>query len=413
MRTKILAILFFSSAGLRAQTFALNPVQVRAAAGRLYVSTTGTPPAAADLQNPTHWLIAGQAPDAKQAEPVSLAGNPVWDANSATVTLNYVIPADLGQADPRTWTWNVIYTPAAISATSTAKPVSSSRSFFGAAKGKSEADIYLSGTFLAGEGTRPLYALDAKIGWVPEWRNPLSSSQHPRTSIFAGVESSLTINSTAKPPVNRTQADPDSITADINVHFIKSNWTFSLFPVKGEFSRDNPDSNLVPAGTIQWAWAPKNFGKRSAIAFYPSIGIEGGRNLDKPATFDGVAANLSGYNGIFRGVIGAFAAYYFESAKADPDNPYQFEITSTFVDRILATPEPFLTTSLVNGQSVTKINFGTNPREYIETDLTWNVNSLVGVTLKDTWGSLPPLFALTGQQVTVGLTFKAKFPNIR
>lgn len=412
MLIKILPVVFLAAAQLYAQTFALNPVQVREAAGRLYVSTKGTPPAAADLQDAAHWMVTGQAPDAKQPEAITLAGNPIWDAGSATITLNYTVPADLGQSDPRAWTWKVTYTPSAISTTSTAKTPHASQSFFGAAKGKSDADIYLSGTFLAGQGTKPLYTLDAKIGWVPEWRSSLSGSAHPRTSIFAGVESSLTINSTASPPVNRTQTDPDSITADINVHFIRSNWIFALYPLKGEFSRRNADSNLVPAGTIQWAWAPKNIGKRSAIAFYPSIGIEGGRNLDKPATFDGAAANLSGYNGIFRGVIGAFAAYYFESAKADPDNPYQFEITSTFVDRIVATPEPFLTTSLVNGKSVTKVNFSTNPREYIETDLTWNINSLVGVTVKDTWGSLPPLFALTGQQVTMGLTFKAKFPKI-
>ncbi len=398
MRTRVLT-LFLIAAGLYAEDFALKPVRVRRAAGRLYVPTAGDPPPVGDIENRFHWVVTAKAPAAGAAAvPVALQDTPQWSAASSTVTLGYTPPAGLGNADPRTWTWKVAYTgPGGISASS----APSQSTFFGGAKSKADADIYLLGTFLAGEGTKPLYTLDAKLGWVPEWRS---------SGIYAGLEGTLTINSSAKPPVNRTQADPDSITADINIHFVKSDWLFSMYPLKGEFSRKHPDSNLVPAATVQWT-PIKNVGTRGAIAFYPSIGIEAGRNLMKPSTIDGQSVNLSGYNSIFRGVVGAFAAYYERAKKPDPGNPYQFEITSTFVDRIEVTSEPFLTTSLVNGKSLTKVNFGTNPREYIETNVTWNITPLLGLTVKDTWGSLPPLFALCGQQVTVGLTFKTKLPS--
>jgi hypothetical protein len=394
-----LFLLALLAAGLHADDFSLNPVLVRRVAGQLFVSTKGTPPPLSDLKDRNHWVVTAKAPGAGTTSiPVELQGSPQWSATSSTLTLNYVPPPGLGSANPRTWTWKVTYTgPGGISASSAA----ASGTFFSGARSKTDADIYVSGTLLAGEGTKPIYTLDSRIGWVPEWKD---------SGIYAGVESTVTINSSAKPPVNRTQTDPDSITADATIHFSKSDWIFSIYPLKGEFSRRSPDSNFVPAATVQWA-PIKNVGARGAIAFYPSVGVEGGRNLDKPSTIDGQAVNLNSYNGIFRGVLGAFAAYYVRARKPDPGNPYQFEITSTFVDRVLSTAEPFLTTSVVNGKSATKVNFGTNPRQYVETDLTWNITPLLGLTVKDTWGSLPPLFALTGQQVTIGLTFRAKLPG--
>ena len=415
MRTRLLAVLLIAAAAY-ADDFTIHHVMVRAVPGELFVSTSGTPPSQKDLENPANWAIQATPPGAGPAEPVDIIGNPQYSAATQTVTIDYKLPPGLGPNDnPRRFTWSVQYTgPVVLSG-----KVAPGNSMFSPAKGKSDADIYLSGAFLAGEGTKPLYTLDAKVGWVPEWGS---------SGIFAGFEGTATINSSAKPPVNRTRADPDSITADANVHFIKvkkikpgsvptrhgqGGWLFSLYPAKGEFSRKYPESNFVPAATVEWVDLVRNFGKRSAVAFYPSAGFEAGTNLNKPASIEGTPVNLSGYGAIFRGVLGAYAGYYIRATKPDPGNPYQFEITSTFVDRIEGFREPFLTTAIQNGKSVTVVNFGRNPREYLETDLTWNITPLLGLTAKHTWGSLPPLFNMTGNQVTIGLTFKAKLPNVR
>ena len=416
MRTKILAFLLTAAAGY-ADDFAIHHVMVRAVPGELFVSTSGTPPSPTDLEGAGNWAITAKPPGASSvAVRVDIAGKPKWSSRAGTVTIDYNLPPGLSTNDnPRRWTWSVQYTgPVVLSG-----KIAPGASFFSAAKGKSDADIYLAGTFLAGEGTKPLYTLDAKVGWVPEWGG---------SGIFAGFEGTATINSTAKPPVNRTRADPDSITADVNVHFLKveatkpdavptrhgqGGWLFSLYPAKGEFSRKYPESNFVPAASVEWAGGVCNFGKRGAVAFYPSVGVESGTNLNKPSAIEGTPVNLSGYNAIFRGVLGAYAGYYIRAAKPDPGNPYQFEITSTFVDRIEAFREPFLSTAIQNGKSVTVVQLGKNPREYVETDVTWNITPLLGLTAKHTWGSLPPLFNMTGQQVTIGLTFKTKLPNVR
>lgn len=412
MRTSIFALLLTATA-LYAEDFTIKALIVPPSAAELFVSTSGTPPSASALEDASHWMITAKAPaedkgskpgqapvKATAAVDVQLVGKPQWSPSTSKVTLKYAPPPGLNGADPHTWTWKVGYTGPSgpLAATSTPRPAGTSSKFLSAAKDKSSSDIYLLGTFLSGEGTKPLYTLDSKIGWVPELG----------TSGFSlGVEGTVTINSTAKPPVNRTQTDPDSITADLTVRYKKSDLLFFAYPLKGEFARKYPASSFVPAFTVQWA-PVKNISSRQAIAFYPSVGIEAGTNLNKPSKISSQPVDLSNYNTIFRGVLGAFAAYYVEAKKPDSGNPYVFEITCTFVDRVLAAAEPFITTSILNGKSLAKVILGTNPREYIETAVTWNITPLLGLTVKDTWGSLPPMFAFTGQQVTVGLTFKAK-----
>jgi len=121
--------------------------------------------------------------------------------------------------------------------------------------------------------------------------------------------------------------------------------------------------------------------------------------------------DFSHYNGIFRGVAGAYAAYYVGKPKPDPTNPYLFEFYTSYTARILATREPFITSRQVNGQSQASISLGANTRHYLESGILWNARGYVGIQAKYMYGSLPPLFQFIDNQVTVGITIKAKLPG--
>src|SRR5207302_8073708 len=67
-------------------------------------------------------------------------------------------------------------------------------------------DISLSGSFLAGGDTNPIYSLELKGGYI--FQNSFS-----RFDFYPGVTGQLEINQDSKPPNKRTRFDPDSITA--------------------------------------------------------------------------------------------------------------------------------------------------------------------------------------------------------
>ena len=51
-----------------------------------------------------------------------------------------------------------------------------------------------------------------------------------------------------------------------------------------------------------------------------------------------------------------------------------------------------------------------DPREYFESGIAWNVSKHVGLEVKYKHGSLPPMFEFLDHQVSVGVTFKTKLP---
>ena len=48
---------------------------------------------------------------------------------------------------------------------------------------------------------------------------------------------------------------------------------------------------------------------------------------------------------------------------------------------------------------------GTQPRQYLDTKVTYNYAAWGGLTFEHTYGSLPPAFTKTDQTFTIGLTF--------
>src|SRR5436309_2320767 len=110
------------------------------------------------------------------------------------------------------------------------------------AKDRNDADVYVSGSFLAGQGTKPLYTADIKLNLL----RPL-----PRRLTKWGLNAEMLTNTGTEIPVSRTEADPDSIKGSLTFTGVRPlNGVFNglfwaLKPAGGEFTRKHPLSNFT------------------------------------------------------------------------------------------------------------------------------------------------------------------------
>jgi hypothetical protein len=393
MPIRALFLFPFFAFGVYGQTFSLKTLTVPtkdAAPGKLFIQTSGGPAPVAALVMNSKWEVT-----TTPAATIRLTDAPVWDG--LTVTLSYD-PAGLGALDPKKLTWAITFDRSGLNLQIGAGPAPADSQ----PKGKDDSDLYFFGSYLAGEGTAPIYSIDAKLSWVPEVRS---------SGYFFGAEAAISSNAGASPPASRTRLDPDSITADIALKFDKHHFLFNINPARGEFSRKTNTSDFVPAINVQRLLKSIRFNKRNQMVVYPSLGLETGVNLNKPATLFGQSVDLANYNAIVRIVPGGYAAYYIERPKPNPSDPYLFQLYVNYTDRVVLKPEPFVTTVYSGTKQVQSVSLGTNPRTYVEVGFNWNAAKLVAVTAKYKYGSLPPLFQFLDHQVTLGITFKTKLPK--
>lgn len=354
----------------------------------------------------------------------SAAGEP-----SRQWSVNLLLPrTELPTGAVSAWTWDVRYTAADLRLSSVWVGTDTQKDkagggFLKAAKSKDDADLYLFGSFLAGESTKPIYVLDAKVGtywrigpkglWAP-------ASVVPCTGFRWGLGGTATVNPDAEPPADRTRIDPNAISAYAQVEaacLLPRNGPFDYFgvivqPVKGEFARKYPTSNLISAGEVRFF--SKAFEK--AMTFDPRVGYEVGSNKNRPATLFKRPVDLSNYGSIRRLLFGGTANYYFFQSKVTNDLPYRFVVSGSYQGRALFAPEPFTTlaylpdsTGKITRQKVVAMR--SNVRHWVQASVAWTPNPYVGVKAEYRYGSLPPLFQFVGHQVTVGLTFKAAYGN--
>jgi len=401
MRTRTATLILLVTTTVAGAPLSVNHLMV-GTGNRLFISTAQPPDVAtlAALTDSSHnkdWHVTAKRNAASADIPITVT-RVTWYPNSSTLEIRFD-PAPLGWRDPHFYGWSVLF-PEPNSVRASVDPPQTG--FLSPAKNKDDANLYLMGAYLAGESTKPIYSIDAKLGFVPEIHN---------SGYFAGVEATVLVNSGSTPPAEQTRVDPDSLSAAVTVSFMRGDFAVSLYPARGEFSRANPDSNFVPAGTVKWILNPLFETGRHAGVFYPSIGVEAGWNLNKPNMLFQQPVDFTAYNHILRGVLGAYAAYYIKRPKPNPNDPYAFEFSTTYVGRIPATDEPFVTSQFVNGQRQALVTLDRRVRNYMDSIILWNVSTFVGLQAKYTFGSLPPLFQFTDHQVTVGVTFKARLPG--
>ena len=397
-RRLILALSLFASLAVAAPNLIVSPN------GTLYIYNPDKATVAemADPANRGRWTVTVR--HSAKSPAISL---PVLDvtAHSSATGPNYVAvfvdTSALKPRDPHHYGWTVTF-PLSTGPLSLTVPPPNTR-FFAPAKSKDDANLYFFGSYLAGEGTKPIYSIDAKAGYIPEIHD---------SGIFLGIEAAATVNSGSQPPANRTRVDPDSITADIALRTARGNFLINTYPARGEFSRKNAASNFVPSALVQYVPRPLFQSPRHAFVLYETAGIEAGMNLNQPASVFKQPVDFSGYDKILRGVVGGYAAYYImKKTGATAGDPYAAQVSLTYVGRILATDEPYVTSQTVRGAQVPLILLDDKMRHHIDGVILWNVSDFVGIQAKYTYGALPPLFQACAHQVTFGITFKAKLPG--
>lgn len=262
-------------------------------------------------------------------------------------------------------------------------------------------DFSLTGSFLAAGGTKPIIAAELKTDLI-------FSPNHELRGFYPGIKTAVEVNQNVQPPNNRTRFDPDSIIAGLTFTRIEPIQKSVLYGVEiqfqlpeGEFNRKDPSSNIIAASLTRFAFKPLQRGSFYAT-LYPALGIETGRNLNRPSTIDMVPVNLSQYKGIFRGIVGADSSIGVASEDRKTDI---FTITGAYRVRVPAIDEPFVKTI----HQVTTVDLTTKARHWVEVDITsspWNWKYFA-LNATYQYGSLPPLFAFVDHKFTIGFTLQA------
>ncbi|HYJ87337.1 MAG TPA: hypothetical protein VEW46_14845 [Pyrinomonadaceae bacterium] len=255
---------------------------------------------------------------------------------------------------------------------------------FTAAKGKKDADIYLSGSATGQRGSGPIYSIDAKAGYLQSLKR--AGAIGARATFVADEGSDI---------------DPDSITATATyqkIFVVRSPWGFILNSdfLGGEFDRENTTRNVTTGldGTLVLPSAKLGETNYATMDFMG--GFEAGYNYEHPL-------NPKGLGNFWRPKVGVNA--YFVALK--PRIFQRVNISANYLLRLPRSAEPF--TEKINGTKVTSLT--TRPRHHVGIDLGLMFTSSYGLTISYRHGSLPPAFKFVDNKVSVGFTLQLKQAN--
>jgi hypothetical protein len=248
------------------------------------------------------------------------------------------------------------------------------------AKGKEDADVFLSGGFAAGKGESRSYSFESKLR---------------ATGKALGGDLGVTFTMDAADEPN---LDPDSITVGSTYERI---WTgpgslgFVLTgaPIGAEFSRKESTKNLTADLLLHAVLPSLPIGRDVFLAVEPVVGGEGGRKIGSiPEGSD---------RDLLRGVLGVNAYLLAFSPGLGLE---RVSLGAEFVGRFLATREPF--TETVDGTETSQPRKGSRP--HLGLDLVVQKSKAVGLTVQFRQGSLPPQFKKVDRKVSVALVVKLK-----
>jgi hypothetical protein len=351
------------------------------------------PMARADLENRDNWRVTAfyattDKPPSYTAKPLEV-GNP--DASTYIHTARVNVPLK-GPAEPAYDHVTVQYSGPVGASTKTVKPpppkTGRRPSIFEAAKGKDSADINLNGTISPAVGSGPTYATDSSIAFKVAGKNPKTA--------WWGLAASAKTD-------NRKVADPSSFRWRASWQYIEDgkylpNWDVGLIGM--EFDVKGQAINLLASPRFTAPVWLHDWPKAGPLAGVAELdlygGIEAGTNLKDTFRFAGNKM-LSGTHGLFRGVPGATLTV--KKLK-------QVTFTSDYQVRLLATREIFLETRLHTKDPIPELR--QQPRHYWVNNITYNVTSALGLTVKHEFGSLPPAFTYLQHKVSIGFTLLLK-----
>jgi hypothetical protein len=263
---------------------------------------------------------------------------------------------------------------------------------FSPAKPSDTPDYSISFSWAPAVGSGPVYSLDGSI-------------RHT----IAGLNPSFAFLATAKSDSSK-KADPDSFT-----------WALSLLKGPGsrfhvgwrsnltgmEFDKQGNVMNEISQASLMWT---KNHVSRNSdhTVLYSwsmilDVGVELGTNLKNKFTIAGDPGQR-GTGFIFRGVPAVQFAFVVPTS--NPKHAIKFN--SNYTVRLPARGELFLETRHVTDPVP---ELGTNPRHYVENNLSFNLTEFFALKIQHSYGALPPAYKFTDHKGSVGIEFTAKQPR--
>jgi hypothetical protein len=250
----------------------------------------------------------------------------------------------------------------------------------------------IDGSYSPAIGSKAQYSLDSNGAvYFLRCRNNCDTSNYRH---YFGGEYTINMD-------KRNDVDPDSFTASFVYKYARNkHLKILLYPAGIEADRRDPVFNFISAGvaTIPFRVYPRIASSDRLVANATlSLGLEGGDNIINAVTGDG-----SG--GIVRGLGGAdFGA---KLAPSDGIRVKQqkllkdIKLTSTYRVRIPAIAELYT----VPVDSDTNIySLSTKAHHYVKSEVGFDFNNWLSLTIRHEHGALPPSFKEIGQSVTVGL----------
>jgi hypothetical protein len=266
---------------------------------------------------------------------------------------------------------------------------------FTAAKGKSDADIYFSGTAAAEKNSRPAYSIDSKFGYL---HNLAKLEESGKYKDFGSIGATGTFVSSQNSTV-----DPDSITA---AGTYQRAFLFGPSPtgiiltanfIGGEFAKKNKNRNLTTGADATLVLPSKRLNKSEKSPAFATVdflvGVEAGHNYKNDLKPQGIG-------NFWRPKLGA--DFYFSVLK--PGIFDRITFSTQYNVRLPQSAEIFKET--VQGSN--KMFLTTKPRHYIASDLNFMIGPAYGISFKYRYGSLPPSFQLVNSNLSVGLILQLK-----
>jgi hypothetical protein len=199
----------------------------------------------------------------------------------------------------------------------------------------------------------------------------------------------------------RNDVDPDSFTASLVYKYARSkHLKMLLYPAGIEADRRDPVFNFISAGvaTIPFRIYPRIASSDRLITNATlSLGLEGGDNIVNAVTSDGRGGLVRGLGGAD---FGAKLAPHDGIKVGQQKLLKDIRLISTYRVRIPAVAE--LYTVPVNSDTNT-YSLSTKAHHYVKSELDFDFNDWLSLTIRHEHGALPPAFKEIGQSVTVGL----------
>lgn len=247
-----------------------------------------------------------------------------------------------------------------------------------AARGKGEADVFLSGAFTTGRGSKPTYSAEVKL--------------RQRHVTQAGSDFSATFALSA---ANEPNIDPDSITAAVAYRparrLLGSHVEWSV--LSGEFARRTDVRNAASAARL--IWTTRTLGRNTALqaAAEPFAGFEAGRNFTR--------ADVSGDRVVLRPLLGA-NLYLLALQPVAWLN--RITLGAEFTLRLPQTDEPY--TQRRAGRALTSLSQRARP--HLGASVAFQFVEGYGISIEYRHGSLPPAFERVEHRVALSLTVQRK-----